>query len=104
MTAMTKITCPMSMSLDGFVAGPDQSRENPIGVRGLELHRWHLGQPTHEADIAAADSLMAPRGAYVRDKNLLGPTSGGGYEHGRGGGGAEPPYHAPVFVLTHYAH
>ena len=50
---MTKITCHMSMSLDGFVAGPDQSRENPLGVRGLELHQWHLGEPTHEADIAA---------------------------------------------------
>ncbi len=101
---MTKITCHMSMSLDGFVAGPDQSRENPLGVRGLELHRWHLGEPTHEADIAATNSLMAPRGAYVMGRNMFGPIRGEWDEDWRGWWGDEPPYHAPVFVLTHYAH
>jgi dihydrofolate reductase len=104
MTGMTKITCHMSMSLDGFVAGPDQSRENPLGVRGLELHRWHLGEPTHEADIAATNSLMAPRGAYVMGRNMFGPIRGEWDEDWRGWWGDEPPYHAPVFVLTHYAH
>src|ERR1700742_4442206 len=104
MTAMTKITCHMSMSLDGFVAGPDQSRENPIGVRGLELHQWHLGQPTHEADIAAVNSLMAPRGAYIMGRNMYGPIRGEWDEDWRGWWGPEPPYHAPVFVLTHHAH
>jgi dihydrofolate reductase len=104
MTAMTKITCHMSMSLDGFVAGPDQSRENPLGVRGLELHQWHLGEPTHEADIAATNSLMAPRGAYVMGRNMFGPIRGEWDEDWRGWWGDEPPYHAPVFVLTHHAH
>jgi dihydrofolate reductase len=101
---MTKITCHMSMSLDGFVAGPDQSREHPLGVRGIELHRWHLGEPTHEADIAATNSLMAPRGAYVMGRNMFGPIRGEWDEDWRGWWGDEPPYHAPVFVLTHYAH
>jgi len=101
---MTKITCHMSMSLDGFVAGPDQSREHPLGIRGIELHRWHLGEPTHEADIAATNSLMAPRGAYVMGRNMFGPIRGDWDEDWRGWWGDEPPYHAPVFVLTHYAH
>jgi dihydrofolate reductase len=101
---MTKTTCHMSMSLDGFVAGPDQSRDNPIGVRGLELHQWHLGDPTHEADIAARNSLMAPRGAYVMGRNMFGPIRGEWDEDWRGWWGDQPPYHAPVFVLTHHAH
>jgi dihydrofolate reductase len=100
---MTKITCHMSMSLDGFVAGPDQGRENPLGVRGLELHRWHLGEIVHEADIAATNSLMAPRGAYVMGRNMFGPIRGEWDESWRGWWGEEPPYHAPVFVLTHHA-
>jgi dihydrofolate reductase len=101
---MTNTTCHMSMSLDGFVAGPDQSRDNPLGVRGLELHQWHLGNPTHEADITATDSLLAPRGAYVMGRNMFGPIRGKWDEDWRGWWGDEPPYHAPVFVLTHYAH
>jgi dihydrofolate reductase len=100
---MTKTTCHMSISLDGFVAGPDQSRDNPLGVRGRELHRWHLGESAHEADVAAANSLMAPRGAYVMGRNMFGPIRGEWDESWRGWWGEEPPYHAPVFVLTHHA-
>jgi dihydrofolate reductase len=92
------------MSLDGFVAGPDQSRDAGLGVRGIELHRWHLGEIDHEADIAATNSLMAPRGAYVMGRNMFGPIRGEWDEDWRGWWGDEPPYHAPVFVLTHYAH
>jgi len=94
----------MSISLDGFVAGPDQSRENPIGVRGLELHRWHLDEPLHEADVRARDQLLRPRGAYVMGRNMFGPIRGPWDEDWRGWWGAEPPYHAPVFVLTHHPH
>ena len=43
----------MSVSLDGFVAGPDQSRDNPLGIGGLKLHHWHLDEPLHEADAHA---------------------------------------------------
>jgi dihydrofolate reductase len=94
----------MSISLDGFVAGPDQSRDNPLGVGGLELHHWHLDEPIHEADARARDSLMKPRGAYVMGRNMFGPIRGEWDQDWRGWWGSEPPYHAPVFVLTHYAH
>jgi dihydrofolate reductase len=101
---MTRITCHMCMSLDGFVAGPHQSREDPIGVGGLRLHQWHLqDEPLHEADAAARDSLMRPRGAYVMGRNMFGPIRGAWDEDWRGWWGDEPPYHAPVFVLTHHA-
>lgn len=101
---MTKTTSHMSISLDGFVAGPDQSREHPLGVGGLELHRWHLGDITDEGDIAANAHLMRPVGAYVMGRNMYGPIRGGWDEDWRGWWGDEPPYHAPVFVLTHHPH
>jgi dihydrofolate reductase len=98
-------TCHMSVSLDGFVAGPDQSRENPLGKRGLELHAWHLGDSrATEADKAATEWLMRPRGAYVMGRNMFGPIRGEWDEDWTGWWGSEPPYHAPVFVLTHHEH
>ena len=99
---MTQITCHMSISLDGFVAGPDQSRDNPIGIGGLELHQWHIGESVHEADAGVRDELMKPRGAYVMGRNMFGPIRGEWDEDWRGWWGDEPPYHAPVFVLTHH--
>jgi dihydrofolate reductase len=101
---MSHTTCHMSISLDGFAAGPDQSRENPLGVGGRELHLWHIGEIEHEADRAMADLLMRPRGAYVMGRNMYGPVRGEWDEDWRGWWGDEPPYHAPVFVLTHHAH
>lgn len=102
---MSDTTCHMSISLDGFVAGPGQDRDNPLGRRGIELHRWHIGDPrANEADAIAAEWLMRPRGAYVMGRNMFGPIRGAWDEDWRGWWGAEPPYHAPVFVLTHHAH
>jgi dihydrofolate reductase len=102
---MSDTTCHMSISLDGFVAGPGQDRDNPLGLRGIELHRWHIGDPrANEADAIAAEWLMRPRGAYVMGRNMFGPIRGAWDEDWRGWWGAEPPYHAPVFVLTHHAH
>jgi dihydrofolate reductase len=102
--AMPDTTCHMSISLDGFVAGPDQSREHPLGKRGSELHRWHLGdERANEADETAGGWLMRPRGAYVMGRNMFGPIRGEWEEDWRGWWGPEPPYHAPVFVLTHHA-
>jgi dihydrofolate reductase len=94
----------MSISLDGFVAGPDQSQDNPLGVRGMELHHWHLraDEIGSEADIAMRDALLAPRGAYVMGRNMFGPIRGEWRDDWRGWWGEEPPYHAPVYVLTHY--
>jgi dihydrofolate reductase len=104
--AESHTTCHMSVSLDGFAAGPDQSREHPLGVGGREVHRWHIGDPrATEADATAARWLMRPRGAYVMGRNMFGPIRGAwGEEDWRGWWGPEPPYHAPVFVLTHHAH
>jgi dihydrofolate reductase len=102
---MADTTCHMSISLDGFVAGPDQSLDQPLGRRGLELHRWHLGDPrATAADAEASAWLGRPRGAYVMGRNKFGPIRGGWDEDWRGWWGDEPPYHAPVFVLTHHAH
>ena len=101
---MSGTTCHMSISLDGFVAGPEQSRDNPLGKRGRELHGWHIGDPrATEADKTANRWLMRPRGAYVMGRNMFGPIRGEWNEPWDGWWGSEPPYHAPVFVLTHHA-
>jgi dihydrofolate reductase len=92
------------MSMDGFIAGPAQSRDDPIGVGGLRLHAWHLGdEPGHEGDVAARDDLAKRRGAYIMGRNMFGPIRGEWDEDWRGWWGEEPPYHAPVYVLTHHA-
>jgi dihydrofolate reductase len=101
---MSDTTCHMSISLDGFVAGPHQSLEEGLGQRGIELHTWHIGDPrATEADEIASSWLMRPRGAYVMGRNMFGPIRGDWDDDWRGWWGEEPPYHAPVFVLTHHA-
>ncbi|WP_404430125.1 dihydrofolate reductase family protein [Microbacterium lacus] len=101
---MPHTTAHVSISLDGFIAGPDQSLENPLGVRGLELHRWHLGdERATEADAAASAWLGRAQGAVVMGRNMFGPIRGEWKDDWRGWWGDEPPYHAPVFVLTHHA-
>jgi dihydrofolate reductase len=89
------------MSLDGFVAGPEQSLEDPIGRGGMRLHEWAFGPGPDGADARIADALDGV-GAYVhgpedvrRRLRAVGPGLEGLV--GRG-----PPYHAPVFVLTHH--
>jgi dihydrofolate reductase len=105
---MTFTTAHMSISLDGFVAGPDQSFDQPLGRGGLELHRWHFesDQPMHEVDARWTAELLRPRGAYVMGRNMYGPVRGSWDTRPdwRGWWGDEPPYHAPVFVLTHHEH
>ncbi|GAA1577013.1 dihydrofolate reductase family protein [Leucobacter aridicollis] len=100
---MSDTTCHMSISLDGFVAGPRQSLEHGLGVRGHELHAWHMGDTrATSADEVANSWLMRPRGAYVMGRNMFGPIRGEWEPSWEGWWGAEPPYHAPVFVLTHH--
>jgi len=103
--------CHVSISLDGYLAGPDQTLDTPLGAGGEQLHQWHW--PTrdpgsiNDADAAATADLMAPRGAYVMGRNMFGPVCGLWSSFGsdwRGWWGDEPPYHAPVFVLTHHQH
>src|SRR3954462_13030000 len=103
---MSRVTSHMSISVDGFVAGPDQSEQNPLGIRGIELHQWHLGEDKMKDPTAKAmaDHLLAPKGAYVMGRNMFGPIRGEWEGDWRGWWGDEPPDHAPVFVLTHHAH
>jgi dihydrofolate reductase len=101
---MNDTTCHMSISLDGYVAGRDQSLEQPLGRRGMELHHWHLDEPLNDGDARAQSLLMRPRGAYVMGRNMFGPVRGPWRDEWRGWWGDDPPYHAPVFVLTHHAH
>lgn len=102
MVAITSVH--LSISLDGYVAGPDQSRKQPIGRRGHDLHTWHMGDPrATDADARAAEWLAGPHGAVVMGRNMFGPVRGEWDEPWDGWWGDEPPYHAPVFVLTHHA-
>src|SRR3954449_8506033 len=100
---MSRVTSHMSISLDGFVAGPDQTRDDPIGVGGMRLHEWHF-DPVDPVDAPLVDRLLAPRGAYVMGRNMFGPIRGEWDDEWTGWWGPEPPYHAPVFVLTHHRH
>jgi dihydrofolate reductase len=100
---MTKTSAHLTVSLDGYLAGPNQSRENPIGLGGLRMHEWHLAEPLHEGDARSREHLAKQRGAYVMGRNMFGPIRGEWDGEWRGWWGEEPPYHAPVFVLTHYA-
>jgi dihydrofolate reductase len=97
------ITAHVSISLDGFIAGPDQSRENPLGIGGRRLHEWHLTEDKHPADARLTEELLTPRGAVIMGRNMFGPIRGEWDEDWRGWWGEEPPYRAPVFVLTHHA-
>lgn len=104
---MTFTNAHLSMSLDGFVAGPHQSVTDPLGRGGMALHRWHFAadQPGHDVDARWTTALLRPRGAYVMGRNMFGPVRGpwSSYDGDwRGWWGEEPPYHAPVFVLTHH--
>lgn len=100
---MALTTVHLSISLDGYVAGPDQSREQPIGRRGHDLHTWHMGDPRETAgDAVAAEWLAGPHGAVVMGRNMFGPVRGEWDEPWDGWWGDEPPYHALVFVLTHH--
>ena len=101
---MSIVTCHVSISLDGFIAGPDQSLENPIGIGGLRLHQWHFGEVSHEGDAPARDDLMRTVGAVIMGRNMYGPIRGEWDADWRGWWGDDPPYHSPVFVLTHYPH
>jgi dihydrofolate reductase len=106
--SMTRTTCHVSISLDGYLAGPDQSTENPLGVGGEQLHEWHFPSDGQilESDAASREHLAEQRGAYVMGRKMFGPAVRGEWTSWdpdwRGWWGAEPPYHAPVFVLTHH--
>ncbi|WP_344293175.1 dihydrofolate reductase family protein [Agromyces neolithicus] len=95
------VTANMSISLDGFVAGPNQTLDDPLGEGGERLHDWMFQQP--DANQAIVDQILAPS-AYIMGRNMFGPIRGDWPDdQWKGWWGDEPPYHAPVYVLTHHA-
>jgi dihydrofolate reductase len=101
---MTRVTSQISVSLDGFAAGPDQSLEHPLGTGGERLHGWFFGPEAerHPADREIGEHLLEGNGAYVMGRRMFGGGDGSWDPAWRGWWGEEPPYHAPVFVLTHH--
>src|ERR1700722_7066509 len=110
---MSKVKCQISISLDGLVAGPRQSLQNPLGVGGLRLHEWvfatdawqrqHGGEGgARTADSAVIEDGVAGVGAYIMGRNMFGPGRGTWDDSWRGWWGENPPYHLPVFVLAHH--
>jgi dihydrofolate reductase len=97
---MSKIICDVSVSLDGYSAGTDQSLEHPFGERfGERLHRWMFEQA--EENAAAVERITAA-GAFIMGRNMFSPGRGAWDLDWKGWWGDNPPYHAPVFVLTHH--
>jgi dihydrofolate reductase len=104
-----------SISLDGFGAGPRQDLNNPLGVRGFELHAWFQhtevfkemhGQSGGRRGIDNDFALQSFEnvGAWILGRNMFGPVRGPWKDDSwKGWWGDNPPYHTPVFVLTHYA-
>jgi dihydrofolate reductase len=110
---MSRVTCQISMSLDGFIAGPNQGPEHPLGEGGTRLHEWVVateawraqhgldgGERNADSELVAA--LTANLGAHVMGRRMFGGGDGPWDETWTGWWGEEPPFHAPVFVLTHH--
>src|SRR3954447_20884086 len=112
--AMSKLRSHISISLDGFVAGPNQSEENPLGEGGERLHDWVVSlaawREAHEkeggetnASTGVVEEARANVGAAVMGRNMFGPIGGGPWhDQWTGWWGQNPPYHYPVFVVTHH--
>ena len=113
---MTKVWFDISVSVDGFVAGPDQTREEPLGKGGEDLHGWALvlrswreahglegGEVNADTDVMAES--IAATGAVVMGRRMFSGGSGPWEEDTNAGGwwGDDPPFHVPVFVVTHHA-
>ncbi len=113
---MSNVRFHISMSLDGFVAGPKQSVDNPLGIGGMRLHQWVVpltawrsmhGLPGGEVNESTpvVEESLANIGATVMGRNMFGghPGPWDAKEPWNGWWGVKPPFHHPVFVLTHYA-
>jgi dihydrofolate reductase len=103
-----------TLSIDGYGAGPDQSLENPLGAGGMALHEWAFGTRTFQRMFGKQDGTtgidedFAARsfdnvGAWILGRNMFGPVRGPWPDESwKGWWGDTPPYHVPVFVLTHH--
>ncbi len=110
-----RVSC-FGISIDGFGAGPDQDLQNPLGVGGLNLHKWHIatrtfqnlhGDGSIEGTTGVDDDFEARGfqniGAWIIGRNMFGPIRGAWPNYDwKGWWGSNPPYHVPVFVLTHH--
>lgn len=109
-----RVPC-FSMSLDGYAAGPEQSLADPVGVNGLEIHEWMFRTATFQRQVEGQaggetgtdDDLVARGfrniGAWIMGRNMFGPIRGPWPDASwQGWWGDDPPFHAPVFVLTHH--
>jgi dihydrofolate reductase len=112
---MSKVRVHISVSLDGYAAGPNESKENPLGEGGEGLHDWVVKLKTwreahgmeggeDDASTPVAEESLANIGAEIMGRGKFGPPSGGpwGDDPWRGWWGEDPPFHKPVFVLTHH--
>jgi dihydrofolate reductase len=101
---MTIVTSRLSVSVDGFAAGPNQSLEEPFGEGGMALSNWMLetDQPGRAADAAVIQEANDGVGSHVMGRKMFGGGDGPWDETWTGWWGEEPPYHAPVFVLTRH--
>jgi dihydrofolate reductase len=110
---MSNVTCQISISVDGFVAGPKQSIDNPIGEGGMRLHEWAFetaswrqkqgmdgGSLSPDSDVVS--EATAGVGAYIMGRKMFGGGAGPWDETWTGWWGDDPPYHTDVFVLTHH--
>lgn len=113
---MARLTCDISVSLDGFIAGPNPSLEEPLGEGGDRLHEWAYGQASWRerhgleggergADSEVMEEAFANTGAAVMGRRMFSGGEGGWEDDPRSNGwwGEEPPFDFPVFVLTHHA-
>ena len=113
---MSRLRLKISMSLDGFVAGPSQSVDNPLGIGGMRLHEWvfplavwramhGLGGGEVNESTAVVEESLANIGASVMGRNMFGghPGPWDDEKPWNGWWGVNPPFHHPVFVLTHHA-
>jgi dihydrofolate reductase len=97
---MTKVYCDVMVSADGFTAGPNQTAENPFGEIDLDtLEAWRHDD---RADSRAELDVIVDAKAFIMGRNMFGPVRGKWTGDWRGWWGSEPPYRAPVFVLTHH--
>jgi dihydrofolate reductase len=113
---MAKVTAEISMSLDGFVAGPNQTLEDPLGVGGEQLHEWAVRTKTFRdfhgqeggGDVDSDDELLAESvgstGAIVMGRRMFSGGAGPWEDDPNASGwwGDDPPFHKPVFVVTHH--
>jgi dihydrofolate reductase len=112
---MSKFRFQLAVSLDGFVAGPDQSEENPLGVGGMELHDWMIKleawRKQHDQEGGevnpsnrVVEEIQSNVGATLMGRNMFGGGPGPWREDDpwTGWWGDNPPFHTPVFVLTHH--